>query len=90
MAPLTCISTLGCVRGSYEEPRTPAWCHIPLRWIEYGDSEGYENFGWWDLQGGRAPRQLTRGGAAELGLDPDSEEADEFVSEAFAECFGRY
>ena len=22
-----------------------------LGWSDYDDSEGYENFGWWDLQG---------------------------------------
>ncbi len=52
-------------------------------WSDYDDSEGYENFGWWDLQG-ETPRRLTRGGADELDLDPDSDEDD------FAECLSRY
>jgi len=47
-----------------------------LGWSDYDDEQGYETFGWWDLQGD--PERADQGGADELGLDPDSDEADDF------------
>ena len=50
--------------------------------LERPDSEGCESFGWWDLQGD--PENADQGEAAELDLDLDSNEADDF-----AECLSR-
>ena len=47
-----------------------------LGWSDYDDEQGYETFGWWDLQGD--PERADQGGADELDLDPDSDEADDF------------
>ena len=47
------------------------------------DLEGYESFGWWDRQGDRENTDQVE--AAELDLDLDSDEAEDF-----AECLSRY
>ena len=54
-----------------------------LGWSDYDDSSGYENFGWWDLQGD--PENTDQEEADEIDLDPDSDEADDF-----AECLSPY
>ena len=54
-----------------------------LGWSDYDDSSGYENFGWWDLQGD--PENADQEEADEIDLDPDSDEANDF-----AECLSRY
>ena len=54
-----------------------------LGWSDYDDLSGYENFGWWDLQGD--PENADQEEADEIDLDPDSDEADDF-----AECLSRY
>ena len=41
-----------------------------------GWSDDSLRFGWWDLQGD--PERADLGGADELDLDPDSDEADDF------------
>jgi len=56
---------------------------IFLGWSDYDDSSGYENFGWWDLQGD--PENADQEEADEIDLDPDSDEADDF-----AECISPY
>ena len=54
-----------------------------LGWSDYDDLSGYENFGWWDLQGD--PENADQEEADEIDLDPDSDEADDF-----AECTSPY
>jgi hypothetical protein len=54
-----------------------------LGWSDYDDLSGYENFGWWDLQGD--PENADQEEADEIDLDPDSDEADDF-----AECLSRH
>ena len=54
-----------------------------LGWSDYDDSSGYENFGWWDLQGD--PENADQEEADEIDLDPDSDDADDF-----AECLSPY
>jgi len=54
-----------------------------LGWSDYDDLAGYENLGWWDLQGD--PENAEQEEADEIDLDPDSDEADDF-----AECPSRY
>ena len=54
-----------------------------LGWSDYDDLSGYENFGWWDLQGD--PENADQEEADEIDLDPDSDEGDDF-----AECLSRY
>ena len=54
-----------------------------LGWSDYDDLSGYENFGWWDLQGD--PENADQEEADAIDLDPDSDEADDF-----AEHLSRY
>ena len=54
-----------------------------LGWSDYDDLSGYENFGWWDLQGD--PENADQEEADEIDLDPDSDDADDF-----AECLSPY
>jgi hypothetical protein len=50
--------------------------------LGHDDLSGYENFGWWDC---RDPENADQEEEDVIGLDPDSDEADDF-----AECLSRY
>ena len=80
---LLCRAVVIAIANPHGRPALRRIQRLFLGWSDYDDSQGYETFGWWDLQGD--PERADQGGADELDLDPDSDEADDF-----AECLSRH